>query len=57
MNSKFPVEKEAPVSSGSAITKSAKNNNSKDSTLPIWVYIIFRKNPSSGHEKLNLKER
>lgn len=26
------------------------------STIPIWVYIIFRKNPSLGHEKMTINE-
>uniref|UniRef100_A0A0N5CI10 Disease resistance protein n=1 Tax=Strongyloides papillosus TaxID=174720 RepID=A0A0N5CI10_STREA len=24
------------------------------STVPVWIYVIFRKNPSSGHDKLGV---
>lgn len=26
------------------------------SNVPIWIYVIFRKNPSSGHEKMTINE-
>jgi len=58
MNPKFPVE-ESETSALPSSTKTIKDpnaNNAQYSTLPIWVYVIFRKNLSSGHEKLNVKE-
>ena len=28
----------------------------QSSSVPIWIYVIFRKNPSSGHEKMTTNE-
>ncbi|CAD5234473.1 unnamed protein product [Bursaphelenchus xylophilus] len=27
-----------------------------DKPVPVWVYVIFRRNPSSGHDKINVNE-
>jgi len=28
--------------------------NKNDGTNPVWIYVIFRKNPSSGHDKVTI---
>uniref|UniRef100_A0A915DBX4 Uncharacterized protein n=1 Tax=Ditylenchus dipsaci TaxID=166011 RepID=A0A915DBX4_9BILA len=49
---KFPTESNGNAASS---TTSANNNTiSSTSTVPVWVYVIFRKNPSAGHEKMNV---
>ncbi|CAD5229329.1 unnamed protein product [Bursaphelenchus okinawaensis] len=29
---------------------------SEKAAVPVWVYVIFRRNPSSGHDKINVNE-
>ncbi|KAL7069848.1 hypothetical protein ACQ4LE_011212 [Meloidogyne hapla] len=52
---KFPLE------SGESLNQQQngilnKRQNDQQQLLPVWVYVIFRKNPSSGHDKVSVKD-
>ena len=63
MNARFPVESgeslSTKVTSTVANVQQPKRQDDlvqHSQQLPIWVYVIFRKNPSSGHDKVNVKD-
>lgn len=35
----------------------SSTERSPSSTLPVWIYVMFRRNPSSGHDKIDIKIR
>lgn len=54
LHSKF-----CPINSAKNVIGDQLQQRSKqdDGQLPVWVYVIFRKNPSSGHDKMSIKDR
>uniref|UniRef100_A0A183CLW1 Uncharacterized protein n=1 Tax=Globodera pallida TaxID=36090 RepID=A0A183CLW1_GLOPA len=57
MNARFPVESGESLTKNVAMAQQQQQKGRDEMHLPVWVYVIFRKNPSSGHEKVSIKDR
>ncbi|KAL3088491.1 hypothetical protein niasHS_009942 [Heterodera schachtii] len=56
MNIRFPVESGESLNASSKNVVASEHKKREEANLPVWVYVIFRKNPSSGHEKVSIKD-
>uniref|UniRef100_A0A914H264 Uncharacterized protein n=1 Tax=Globodera rostochiensis TaxID=31243 RepID=A0A914H264_GLORO len=56
MNARFPVESGESLTKNVVMAQQQQQKGRDETHLPVWVYVIFRKNPSSGHEKVSIKD-
>nr|CAD2158197.1 unnamed protein product [Meloidogyne enterolobii] len=55
---KFPIESGESLNQreNGILLNNKQQQNEQQQNLPVWVYVIFRKNPSSGHDKVSVKD-